>query len=268
MSPADMLVTFDIDGTICRSVGEGANFMHKAAFAHAFKEVFSLDASIDEVHHHGSTDGLILVKVLVHRGVSKEEAMRRLPDLKSAMVASMEQVLAADPGAAAVGLELLPGVAELLQALAQRGIRVGLTTGNLEAIAWAKMRALGIDSLFGEEETRLGGFGSDFCDGDFESEDGPTTNRAELLRVARQRAEAAASSFGGSCLRHVHIGDAPADVRAAVKARGTPLGVCTGIFGRAELESSIRSETGGDMVGSVLDSLADTAGALDAMGLK
>ncbi len=59
------LVTFDIDGTICVSdpkKSASANAMHTKAFSHAFREIYGIDASIDEVPHHGSTDQLILLK--------------------------------------------------------------------------------------------------------------------------------------------------------------------------------------------------------------
>ena len=46
------------------SVGDHANRLHKEAFTAAFKQVFNLDTSIDVIQHHGSTDPLILIKVL------------------------------------------------------------------------------------------------------------------------------------------------------------------------------------------------------------
>lgn len=38
----------------------------------------------------------------------------------------------------------LAGVVELLTALRSAGVAVGLVTGNLEGIAWAKVRAVGL----------------------------------------------------------------------------------------------------------------------------
>ncbi|KAJ1472920.1 hypothetical protein T484DRAFT_1838401, partial [Baffinella frigidus] len=106
------LVTFDIDGTIVRQAGPGANAMHTLAFAHAFKEVFGLDAGIDEVKHAGSTDQLILCKVLAHRGLSiKDEVAPKLPELRAAMLRYVED----NREGAADGLELLPGVKSLLE---------------------------------------------------------------------------------------------------------------------------------------------------------
>jgi hypothetical protein len=47
------------------------------------------------------------------------------------------------------GLDVLPGVADLLAALAKRQNCVtGLVTGNLEDIGWAKMAALGLKKHF------------------------------------------------------------------------------------------------------------------------
>jgi hypothetical protein len=40
-----------------------------------FKKVFNLDTNIDVVKHHGSTDPLIIIKVLEHHGIPKEEVI-------------------------------------------------------------------------------------------------------------------------------------------------------------------------------------------------
>lgn len=72
------VVSFDVDGTLIHSVGNEANKLHKAAFSHGFRAVFGLDTHIDVVHHHGSTDPLIIIKVLEHHGISKEEVSQYL----------------------------------------------------------------------------------------------------------------------------------------------------------------------------------------------
>ena len=118
-------------------------------------------------------------------------------------------------GKTELGLELLPGVKKLLQALqvgcqinrwksptkalagrrdckgltalcvlqVRGDVAVGLVTGNLEPIAWAKMEALGIKDLF--TEPRFGGFGSDYCSGNTSE---TWRDRAELVRIAAKRA--------------------------------------------------------------------------------
>lgn len=68
---APVLVSFDVDGTLIKSVGEKANWLHREAFTHAFKQVCNLDTAIEVIKHHGSTDPLILIKVQEHHGISK-----------------------------------------------------------------------------------------------------------------------------------------------------------------------------------------------------
>ena len=57
--PTTTLITFDVDGTLIRSVGADANRRHKDAFKAAWKALWGIDADVDEIPHHGSTDGLI-----------------------------------------------------------------------------------------------------------------------------------------------------------------------------------------------------------------
>ena len=143
------VITFDIDGTICKQGGHGPGdkMMHTLAFNHAYKKVFGVDANISEVKHAGSTDQLILLHVLLNRGFDKSEVVAKMPELKQAMVEYAE----ANSETAGEGLELLPGVEATLKALQKReDVRVGLVTGNLEPIAWMKMRALGIHGYFSE----------------------------------------------------------------------------------------------------------------------
>ena len=200
--------------------------------------------------HHGSTDGLILLKVLEHHGVAPAEAAARLPELQRAMVDHfMEHV-----DHAGDGLEVLPGVVALLEALRRRDdVAVCLVTGNLQAIGWAKMEALGIKRLF--SPPCFGGFGSDFCSGD-QSGMG-WADRAELVRVAAARAE---QHGHGPLGRRVHVGDAPMDVKAAAAAGAHPLGVTTGIYTAAQLEDACPAAT-------VLAGLHDLPRVLQALGL-
>ena len=156
------------------------------AFTHAFEEVFGLrDLSIDVITHHGLTDPLVAQRTLVFAGVSAEDAEARWPEVAASMLRYAESHTA-DAGS---GLEVLPGVAALLSALRERGAAVGLVTGNLTMIAWAKMEALSLAQLF--TEPRFGGFGTDHSD------------RGELVRIAGQRARLLAPG-----IRAVwHVGD-------------------------------------------------------------
>ena len=191
------LITFDVDGTLIKSVGTHANKFHKDAFAHAFKVVHDIDTNIDVIPHHGSTDQLVVEAVLKHHGVPHDVVWAKMSECTDAMLAYAYG--AAVAGFAATGLEILPGVQELLTALAAReDVVVGLVTGNLERIAWIKMKALGVEHLF--TKPNIGGFGSD------------RTDRGELVHIARQRC---IEKLGCEVSRAVHVGDTPNDVKAA-----------------------------------------------------
>lgn len=71
--PAIITRPADVDGTLIHSIGKEANRLHKECFTAGFKEVFGLDTNIDVVEHHGSTDPLIVLKVLEHHGIPKEQ---------------------------------------------------------------------------------------------------------------------------------------------------------------------------------------------------
>ena len=68
-------------------------------------------------------------------------------------------------------IPILPGVNDLLELLANNGTLLGLVTGNLEPIAWGKLKSIHIGHYF-----KLGGFGSD------------NINRTELVKIAVKKA--------------------------------------------------------------------------------
>jgi phosphoglycolate phosphatase-like HAD superfamily hydrolase len=230
--------------------------------------VFNLDTDIDVVQHHGSTDPLILVKVLVHHGISRQIAMSKLAQLTTAMVDHFHT----NKARAGEGLEVLPGVRELLEELSKRdNVCVCLVTGNMEPIGLGKMEALDLDGYF-NKPSFFGGFGSDHCSGNFEES---WKDRAEFVRIAAQKAEkllnsssssnnssnSSSSSSSSSIKRRVHVGDAPMDVQAAVAAGAKALGLTTGIYTKDEL-----LEVAPEAV--VLDGLEDIDRVLEELGLE
>ena len=241
------LLTFDVDGTLIRAVGADANKFHKDAFAHGMREHHGIDTHIDVIKHHGSTDQLVVADVLRFHGLEEDAIWSKMP----AVCASMVEFAAANEADAAQGLEILPGVETLLQTLAARDdCVVALVTGNLEPIAWTKMRRLGIRHLF--TAPGLGGFGSDHVD------------RAELVAIAERRCAEAIGAPPGTFANRVHFGDTPNDVKAAQKAGAFALGLTTGVFSRDELEACVADAPGR---GVVMDGLEDTKAVLEACGL-
>ena len=194
--------------------------------------------------HQGGTDQLIIEAVLRHHGVPEADIAAGLPRAVESMVAYAGRHAARF----SEGLEVLPGVLALLEALARRGgVAVGLVTGNLQPIAWAKMRALGIAHLF--TEPRFGGFGSDAKD------------RGDLVKLAKARAlqlGLAGKAPGAQFARAVHVGDTPNDVKAALAGGVLPLAVCTGVFPDAQLREHCGPAEQGELGGVVVPDLGDT----------
>eukprot|EP00850_Spirogloea_muscicola_P017316 SM000147S01135 [mRNA] locus=s147:344257:346298:- [translate_table: standard] len=243
---ARTLITFDIDGTLIRALGAETNKLHKRAFSHAFATLFGVQGTIDAIDHHGSTDPLVCFATLQHYGVPREVSEPRLLEIKAKMLeyAQAHRALAAE------GLSVLPGVVALLQDLSARhNVLTGLVTGNLADIAWLKMEALGLKPYF--THPNFGGFGSDHVE------------RAELVRIAAQKA---ADLFPSAQIcKRIHVGDTPADLRAAKDGGAYAVGVCTGAFTRDQLLPYTLNTTVGAIV---LDDLEDKSKFLRACDLS
>lgn len=238
-----VLLTFDVDGTLIRSTGQDANRFHKNAFKFGFKKVFNIETSIDCVEHHGSTDKLIIKAVLNYHKVDEERILEGLENVCQAMVEYAEE----NAEDAANGIELLPGVYELLERLSKReDCCCALVTGNLEPIAWAKMKQLGIDKLF-QREVR-GGFGSDH------------EQRSALVSIAHERAK---SIIDFHADRRYHFGDTHNDITAAEQSGAIAIGLATGIWSLDDLKSvSVKKDEA-----LFLESLADVDDVLTKLRL-
>ncbi|KAL3142771.1 hypothetical protein ABBQ38_003071 [Trebouxia sp. C0009 RCD-2024] len=245
------LVSFDVDGTLIRTVGDNANKLHKLAFMNAWKEVYGLETHLDVIQHHGNTDPLILIRVAQYHGIAKSDAAAKLKDMEDSML----KYYMANADKAGVGLECLPGVKQLLQELKDRDdVLTCLVTGNLQPIGWAKMEALGIKHLF--SEPYFGGFGSDYCNPD--NSEQSWKDRAELVKIAAQKAE---KHFPGVQWKAKwHVGDTPMDIQAAQGGKAQALGVLTGVYSRQDLEGC-----GAESI--TLENLQDVPAVLKAMNL-
>jgi len=202
------LVSFDIDNTLLQSSAG-----HMESLICAIHEVYDLATSMDVINHHGMTDQEIIIKILEKYDVSDKTVRSKLKQCLDAMQRRYAQIVQSE------NIVILEGVFKLLSKLDQEGFLLGLVTGNLETIAQAKLKKIGINNFF-----KFGGFGSDHI------------SRTELVKIAIGQA---ASRFDLDKNNQVyHIGDAPQDMRAAREAGVTPIGVTTGIFSADELKSA------------------------------
>ena len=194
------LVLFDVDGTLVHAGGQA-----KPLFAEALLEVFGTTGAIDAYDFSGKTDGRIVVDLLAGAGVPEAAIHAGLARVRESYLGRMAARF--DAGR----VRVLPGVAELLAALALRSeVELGLLTGNWREGARIKLGAVGLFDYF-----PFGGFGDDGLD------------RRDLPPVALARARChTGREFGPR--ETVIVGDSLLDVDCAA-AHGIPcLAVASG----------------------------------------
>lgn len=195
---------FDVDGTLLNS----RDVVHYHAFHRAVAQVFGLDLRLDGIPVHGNTDISILRAYLESAAVPENIWRARLPEVVEVMSAEVER------NAADLRPEVCPAVPQLIEWLNSRGKLLGVASGNVERVAWAKLRACGLRDLFG-----LGAFS------------GTLERREDIVAHGIRQARDIRGNDATVCI----IGDTPADIRAA-KANGVAvIAVATGIYNVEEL---------------------------------
>lgn len=211
MAPlADILVLFDIDGTLV-DCGVTAG----VSFSQAFQEVYGIPCPIfspEEVS--GLTDSAILREIARRLCLDFDEIRQREMLVFDRYAHNLAAELQKQPA------RMLPGARQAVQAVRDRpGCAAGLLTGSTERTAKIKLESAGIEP-------------SQFVCGAY-SEDGE--RRDSLPPVARGRF---AKIFAREPKSTLLIGDTPRDVEAAIATRCLFIGVTTGLYDRSVLEKA------------------------------
>ena len=204
------LVLFDIDGTL---VNCGPQV--RPIFRRALEATWGLSCDLNGYDFAGKTDDQIVVDLLSAAGVAPHSVAAGLPRMRREYHARLEE------GLEAARMALLPGVRELLGALAAGPDRtLALLTGNWEATARVKLSRFDLNGFFS-----FGAFG-----------DG-VTDRRELPPVALRRA-ARVLGRPVAAEETLIVGDTPLDV-ACAEAHGIDcLAVATGTASVAQLAAA------------------------------
>lgn len=195
---------FDIDGTLMLCPDR----THRYALHRALLEVYGVETTIDGIPYHGKTDPGILRAALERAGIANEVIDRQMP-------AALEVVRQdASEKADRFRPNVLPGIRDVLNTLRADGKLLGICSGNLEAVAWLKLKAAGLADYF-----EFGCF-ADECELRVE------VFRKGICEVGRRLGAGATVCF---------VGDTPEDVRAAQGVGGKIIAVGTGIFKAEDL---------------------------------
>jgi phosphoglycolate phosphatase-like HAD superfamily hydrolase len=200
---------FDIDLTLLRGGARGASFEY------AIKEVFGVDVTMQKL---GVTSGMIdpemLCKLLQIHGYEKvvtfDEVARMVQLLETYYLTHYDKKLV---------YEYMPGVTALLPRLAAEGYLMGVLSGNVEKVGWAKLRQMELDTYFA-----FGVFGNLY------------RKRSELSAAAKERVK---DFFPvDSTPQLVVVGDSSKDISAAHEAGLPAIGVAAGDVSVIDLEAA------------------------------
>lgn len=195
------LVLFDLDGTLVKAGHPTA----RKSVIKAIKKVFNIDVVIDWFKHDGSTDRKIMVDVLQEKGIKKEEVESKINQLIKARVDFFSTHVESS-----YKKRLIPEAVDLIKKLKEKGIFIGLLTGNFKTMAFRKLKISGIDYLFD-----FGLFGE------------MAEDRNELAGLVFKKAK---QHFGINFLPEdiFIIGDTIHDIKCGKAIGGVTIGVATG----------------------------------------
>jgi len=197
---------FDIDGTLLRS----RDRIHFHAFASSIRDVTGLAVTLDGVVLHGGTDTAILAEAFTLAGVAPEVWEPQM----AAILEALRRTVLGRRGE--MQIWTMPGVEAALAYLAKRGALLGLATGNLEEIGWAKVEEAGLRAWF-----HFGGFSDRF------------SIRSEMIADAAAQARTLLPQIATPTI--CVVGDTPRDIEAAHANALPVIAVATGNYSFAEL---------------------------------
>jgi phosphoglycolate phosphatase len=203
------VLLFDIDGTLVTTGGVG-----RRAVDRAFARCHGRADACSAIRLDGMTDRSITRLGLQAIGVPVSEA-----SIDALLEVYLEELQAELLVADAASYRVHNGMHAALLAAAERGVALGLGTGNVRKGARLKLEHVGLYHHFA-----FGGFGDDH------------ELRVELIRKGAERGAAELGQPLSAC-RVVVIGDTPKDIDAARGIGAESIGVGTGSFSAAELRA-------------------------------
>ena len=201
------ILLWDIDGTLIRSARPGG---YKEYTIPVLEEVFGTAGRLADMQVSGMTDLQIVIEALNDAGITQDEILARAEVLVSRLTEEARRVT----GNGVKFFELLPGVRETLEALAQHPrYESALVTGNIKPMAQLKMELVGLEQFF----TLPGAFGDE------------SHNRRDLPARAAERIRKHLQ-LNLAPEQFIVIGDTPNDIDCARHFGARAIAVGTGRF--------------------------------------
>ncbi|MBC7100557.1 MAG: HAD family hydrolase [Methanobacteriales archaeon] len=199
-----LVVLFDIDKTLL--IGSHCHFY---SFKQAFKDLYGENITLDIPNLQGMTDKQIIYQIAKKNGI-------RISDFENIRERIVDHYI---KNVKREKIKPLRGTREILDLLEDMRIPKGIVTGNIEDIAWIKLKKARFNDYFG-----FGAFGDEGC------------QRSALLRLALKRAEKIYNKINPK--ESIIVGDTPRDIKAGKKVGTITVGVATGDFTIKELKAA------------------------------
>ncbi|BDH79820.1 hypothetical protein MTTB_11990 [Methanothermobacter tenebrarum] len=199
-----MVVLFDIDKTLL--IGSHCHFH---SFKQAFKDLYGENITLDIPNLQGMTDKQIIYHVAKKNSIKISD----FNDIIDRIVEHYKENVKREK------IRPLRGTREVLNILEDMRIPTGIVTGNIEEIAWIKLKKAGFSDYFG-----FGAFGDEGC------------QRSTLLGLALKRAGKIHNKINPK--ESIMVGDTPRDIQAGKKVGTITVGVATGDFTIEDLKKA------------------------------
>jgi len=205
---APVVVLFDVDETLIHSGGSGAR-----SWKAAFEKLYGIPADIGAHSSAGETDPQVA------RATFKGVLDRDPTDDELAELYAHYLLHLAEDIWTSQEYRVLPGAEQMLVALGEAGVMLGLVSGAMEGAARMKLTPANLSRFF-----VFGAYGSDSPD------------RAEVTRLAIVKATRLHATL---TLDQVYVvGDTPHDIEATKAAGAVSVGVASGHYSKDELAAA------------------------------
>lgn len=203
------VLLFDIDGTLVTTGGVG-----RRAIERAFERCHGRADACSQIRFDGMTD-----RSITRLGLQAIEVDATEATIDALLEVYLVELAAELKRSVPDTYRVHSGISKAIAAASERGMALGLGTGNVAEGARLKLEHVDLYRHFS-----FGGFG---CDHEL---------RVELIRKGAERGAAKLGRSLAEC-RVVIIGDTPKDVDAARGIGAESIGVGTGSFSAAQLQA-------------------------------
>lgn len=209
MTGSEVLLIFDIDGTLTDSFG-----LTRVAFELAINEMYSVSDSTRGIKPFGKTDQQIFREILINNNLPTNDFHKQFERLSELTAIYLEEKLRESEKP-----HLHKGIRSLLERISsENSLYLALGTGNIRRNAYIKLERHGVAHLF-----PIGGFGSD------------SENRDLIIETAFRRARDHYQIKFNKNNTWI-IGDTPVDIECGRNLGAATIGVATGTYSIEELK--------------------------------